>query len=176
MQDALRHLVATILKDVGAKGLPGEHHFYIGFLTRYSGVHISDRLLKDYPDEMVIVLRNQFENLKVLDDSFEVTLYFSGIAETLHIPFKAVSRFDDPSADFTLGFDVELVEGLSALPPATPKLQLADHMSSEELNSVETELSDEGESVDTKPTDETPDEAETNAGAKVVSLDQFRKA
>ena len=33
-QEAMRGVVRTVLTDAAAKGLPGEHHFFISFDTR----------------------------------------------------------------------------------------------------------------------------------------------
>jgi hypothetical protein len=54
-QDALRGVVKKVLTDIAARGLPGEHHFFISFHTRADGVKISDRLREKYPDELTIV-------------------------------------------------------------------------------------------------------------------------
>jgi hypothetical protein len=51
-QDALRGVVKKVLTDIAARGLPGEHHFFISFHTRADGVKISDRLREKYPDEL----------------------------------------------------------------------------------------------------------------------------
>ena len=41
IQDAMRGLVRTVLKDAAVRGLPGEHHFFISFDTRHPGVKLS---------------------------------------------------------------------------------------------------------------------------------------
>jgi len=48
-QDALRGVVRTVLTDAAAKGLPGEHHFFISFDTQAEGVRLSPRLKAQYP-------------------------------------------------------------------------------------------------------------------------------
>jgi len=106
-QDALRGVIRTVLTDVAVKGLPGEHHFFITFDTRADGVRMSSRLATTYPDEMTIVLQHQFWDLAVGEDDFDVGLAFNGIPERLHIPFKAVKAFMDPSVQFGLQFAVE---------------------------------------------------------------------
>jgi hypothetical protein len=41
VQDALRAVVGRVLGEVERSGgLPGDHHFYITFRTRYAGVQI----------------------------------------------------------------------------------------------------------------------------------------
>jgi uncharacterized protein len=119
-QDALRGVIRTVLTDAAVKGLPGEHHFFITFDTRADGVRMSARLKASYPDEMTIVLQHQFWDLTVGEDDFDVGLAFNGIPERLHIPFKAVRAFMDPSVQFGLQFtvDVEATREANADPPA----------------------------------------------------------
>ena len=42
-QDALRGVIRTVLVNAAAKGLPGDHHFFITFDTRAEGVRMSPR-------------------------------------------------------------------------------------------------------------------------------------
>lgn len=107
MQEALLHgVVRETLNKVQQNGLPGDHHFYIAFLTHFPGVEISDELKTQYPEEMIIVLQHRFWNLDVQQDYFEVDLTFNEIMHRLHIPFAAVRAFFDPSVDFGLQFDI----------------------------------------------------------------------
>ena len=47
VQDALRSVVRRVLDRIDAEGgLPGNHHFYIAFRTRYPGVEIPKHLLE----------------------------------------------------------------------------------------------------------------------------------
>jgi hypothetical protein len=106
-QDALRGVIRTVLTGVAVKGLQGEHHFFITFDTRFDGVRMSARLRASYPGEMTIVLQHQFWDLTVGEDHFDVGLAFNGIPERLHVPFKAVKAFMDPSVPFGLEFTVD---------------------------------------------------------------------
>jgi uncharacterized protein len=106
-QDALRCVIRAVLTDAAVRGLPGEHHFFITFDTRIDGVRLSARLKASYPEEMTIVLQHQFWDLTVGDDDFAVGLAFNGIPERLHVPFKAVKAFLDPSVQFGLQFAVD---------------------------------------------------------------------
>ena len=89
-QNALRGVVREALRRVEKSGLPGEHHFYIAFNTKFPGVDIGERMAQRYPREMTIVLQHQYENLVVKEDRFEVELSFDNILEKLVIPFNAV--------------------------------------------------------------------------------------
>jgi len=156
-QEALRGVVRQALRRIERSGLPGQHHFYIAFLTQYPGVQISERLRQRYPNEMTIVIQHQFWNLAVRDDEFQVELSFNDIPEKLVIPFRAVKGFLDPSVQFGLQFETvsEETAALQAegLEPKTPPTPL-------------------------KRPDDKPDQAPAEDGEqapKVVSLDAFRK-
>ena len=117
-QEALRGVVRKVLSEVVKTGLPGEHHFFISFVTRAPGVRMSQRLLEQYDKEMTIVLQNQYWDLKVNETGFEVGLSFDGQHEILAIPFSALKGFFDPSVQFALRFDVnEDAPGDSSPPP-----------------------------------------------------------
>lgn len=104
IEDALRAVVRRALTLAENEGLPGEHHFFISFLTEASGVQIPASLHAQYPEEMTIVLQHQYENLEVGDDAFLVTLRFNGQPSRLSIPFAAVTSFTDPSVKFGLQY------------------------------------------------------------------------
>src|SRR3954463_5702571 len=101
---ALRGVVREALKRVQKQGLIGSHHFYLSFKTHDPGVEIPDFLKERYPDEMTVVLQNQFWGLKVGDKGFEVSLSFQKLPATLVIPFDALTAFADPSVQFGLQF------------------------------------------------------------------------
>ena len=104
LQEALRDAVRRVMAQVAEHGLPGEHHFYIGFLTGHPGVDIPRFLRDQYPEEMTIILQHQFWGLTVEDDAFSVFLSFGGARQRLWIPFAAITTFADPSAQFALRF------------------------------------------------------------------------
>lgn len=104
LQDALRDAVRRILEQVAEHGLPGEHHFYVGFRTRFPGVEVPRLLREQYPEEITIILQNQFWGLEVDRQSFSVLLSFGGSRQRLRVPFAALTTFADPSADFGLRF------------------------------------------------------------------------
>lgn len=147
VERALRGVLREALLLTVRDGLPGEHHFYITFRTDHPGVDIPGSLRAVHPTDMTIVLQHQFWNLQVTTEWFEVELSFKGKTERLHIPFDAVTAFADPFAKFGLQFQIDLDAASEAL--------LDDE--------------DTGESNDAGPTP-----ADTS-GAKVVTLDAFRK-
>lgn len=105
-EEALRHVVVRALAYAGAHGLPGDHHFYISFLTDVPGVTIPARLSAQYPHEMTIVLQHQFWDLQVDEPGgwFSVGLSFGGIPTTLTVAFNALTAFADPHVQFGLRF------------------------------------------------------------------------
>lgn len=104
-QEALRQVVRAALERAATtRGLPGDHHFYVSFRTDYPGTLIPEELLSRYPEEMTIVLQNQFWDLSPGPDLFSVTLQFSGQPKSLAIPYSAMTRFYDPSVQYLLQF------------------------------------------------------------------------
>ncbi|MEK9278108.1 MULTISPECIES: ClpXP protease specificity-enhancing factor SspB [unclassified Bradyrhizobium] len=159
-RDALRGVLRKVLTDAAAHGLPGEHHFFITFVSKAEGVKLSPRLLAQYPEEMTIILQHQFWDLTVLEDRFEVGLSFGGIPERLVVPFSAIKSFLDPSVKFGLQFDTsDVAEDTHAGLPAAPAASAV---------SVATPAAETAETVD-EPT------PPSQGGAEVVRLDRFRK-
>jgi uncharacterized protein len=160
-QNALRGVVREALKKVLRQGLPGEHHFYIAFNTRYPGVGLSPRIAERYPREMTVVLQHQFWNLTVLDDRFEVELSFDNIPEKLIVPYNSIKGFLDPAVQFGLQFEVVPVEE-QPQPKETKDADVVDISGKAKGEPATADVSDPGGA---------PDSSEK----KVVSLDAFRK-
>ena len=104
MVNALRGVLREALSIVEEEGLPGEHHFYIAFNTQSPGVVLPGSIRDQYPEQMTIVLQNQFSDLVVDEDGFAVTLSFNRAKQRLYIPFAGVLSFADPTAHFGLQF------------------------------------------------------------------------
>jgi hypothetical protein len=158
-QDALRGVIRKVLSEVAATGrLPGEHHFFITFLTGAPGVRISQLLKSKYPEQMTIVIQHQFWEMKVTDSHFEIGLSFSDIPEKLFVPFNAIRGFYDPSVNFELEFDVPLAD--------------SDELPEAEITAypVAAEKAEKTEDTAAKPVD-----GEEKKPGSVVSLDAFRK-
>jgi hypothetical protein len=105
MRNALRGLIQTVLNDVAVNGLPGDHHFFITFDTTVDGVEMADWLRARYPGEMTVVMQHWFDDLKVTDEGFSITLNFGNNPERMTIPFDAMRTFVDPSVEFGLRFE-----------------------------------------------------------------------
>jgi len=162
-QEALRGVMRKVLAEVARTGLPGNHHFFITFLTSAPGVRISSRLRERYPEQMTIVIQFQYWDLKVTDTGFEVGLSFSDVPEKLEVPFSAVRGFYDPSVNFELEFDVKT----EALPE--PVSEIDDEPVAVVPEKKKPAAKEKAPEAD-KPAGETG-----GKGAEVVSLDAFRK-
>lgn len=104
VQRALLGVLREALELAASEGLPGEHHFYISFQTAASGVVVPPFLRDRFPEEVTIVLQNQFWDLHVDDDGFSVTLAFEASRQRIGVPWEAVTAFIDPVAEFALRF------------------------------------------------------------------------
>jgi len=155
-RDALRGVLRRVLADAAEHGLPGDHHFFITFVSTADGVKLSPRLLAQYPEEMTVILQHQFWDLVVTEERFEVGLSFGGIPERLLIPFSAIKSFFDPSVQFGLQFETSDAAPAEAESPAAP-LPAASALPAPPKEAKEEEPA--------KPTE----------GAEVVRLDRFRK-
>lgn len=161
VESALRGVVRQAVSEVQKKGLPGEHHFYITFMTDFPGVQIPDYLRERYPGEMTIVMQYQFENLTVDDEKIGITLSFNNVPERLIVPIAAITIFADPSVNFALQF------------------QPLGDMLENETEALESLLGDDpdddGSSPKGKGKKSAKDKSETAATGEVISLDKFRK-
>ena len=157
-RDALRGVLRRVLTDAAEHGLPGEHHFFITFLSTADGVKLSPRLLAQYPEEMTVILQHQFWDLVVTEDRFEVGLSFGGIPERLVVPFASIKSFFDPSVQFGLQFEPQ--EAASEAPASAnlPAVAPAPALPA---------------AVPVAENNEEPPSG--NEGATVVRIDRFRK-
>ena len=163
-QEALRKVIRKVLEEVQRTGLPGDHHFFITFDTRFPGVRLSSRMKEKYPEEMTIVIQHSYWNLEVEESAFEIDLSFDDIRERLRVPFASVRGFFDPAVKFGLQFD-------AAEPEEENSESDQPEKASDRGTSVPTVKSSKSTGKDAKESDQADDEA----SADVVSLDSFRK-
>ena len=105
IENAMLGMVKDILRKISQSGLPKNHHFLITFFSNSKGVVIPGWMKQKYPEKMTIIIRNWFENLKVTDKQFEISLNFNNAVEHLIIPFSSLELFADPSVDFAISFN-----------------------------------------------------------------------
>lgn len=172
-QEALRGVMRKVLQEVQRTGLPGNHHFFITFLTGAPGVRVSPRLRERYPEQMTIVLQYQYWDLKVTDTGLEVGLSFADMPEKLEVPFSAVRGFYDPSVNFELEFDVKTdapaTGDVTALP--TPATDAAKPKPAPKADSKKQPAEKAAPAEAAAPGKPDSD----GKSAEVVSLDAFRK-
>jgi uncharacterized protein len=155
-RDALRGVLRRVLTDAAEHGLPGEHHFFITFVSTADGVKLSPRLLAQYPEEMTVILQHQFWDMVVTEDRFEVGLSFGGTPERLVVPYSAIKSFFDPSVQFGLQFETtDAPVPADAENPATPLPTTS--------------------ALPAPPKESNEEPAKPSEGAEVVRLDRFRK-
>jgi hypothetical protein len=164
-RDALRGVLRRVLTDAAEHGLPGEHHFFITFLSTAEGVKLSPRLLAQYPEEMTVILQHQFWDLVVSEDRFEVGLSFGGIPERLMVPFNAIKSFFDPSVQFGLQFEAADTAGEASAGVSQADAPAAANPASAALPVPSASTATENQDEPAKPSE----------GAEVVRLDRFRK-
>jgi uncharacterized protein len=195
LQEAMRGAIRQIMTDVARSGFPGDHHFYISFRTTARGVQMSDRLRKQYPDEMTIVLQHQFWDLVVTEREFSVGLSFKQIGEKLVIPFDTITSFVDPTVQFALKFDVASANDETAKPAQVTNLRpqapapvsdidkdepIQDKSKTPRRLTPKVSPAEDHAKAGEKPASEKPaaDAPEKSAGSesgKIVSIDAFRK-
>jgi uncharacterized protein len=171
-QEALRGVIRKVLGEVARTGIPGNHHFFITFMTHATGVRISTRLREKYPEQMTIVIQHQYWDLEVTETNFEIGLSFGDVPERLSIPFAAVRGFYDPSVNFECEFEVKvevdapaqssevILRPVTAVDVANPKAAAVKPTASK----APAAASEEPKAGD-----------ESKPMADVVSLDSFRK-
>lgn len=175
-QDALRGVIRKVLMEVNRTGLPGNHHFFITFVTGASGVRISSRLKEKYPEQMTIVIQHQYWDLSVTETGFEVTLTFSDIAEKLAIPYAAIRGFYDPSVNFELEFEVKAEAAVMDAPVETLHV-VKENAEPAVIKAIASPKPKSAPKIKRDATLDTqiPSEETAKQTASVVSLDAFRK-
>ena len=67
IENAMLNMVRDILKKISKDGLPKNHHFLITFFSHSKGVIIPDWMKEKYPDILIIIFSNWFDNLNLTD-------------------------------------------------------------------------------------------------------------
>lgn len=156
--EALRLVARRALEHVESDGLPGEHHFLLSFRSRAEGVRLPAFLRDKYPEEVTVVMQNQFWDLVSDDEGFSVTLAFGGARHRIFVPWPALTAFADPGAQLALRFEMAAEGGGEAAgaPSGGGEPRFARSSGGEEA--------EEGDA-----------EAPGGDPGRVVSLDRFRK-
>ncbi|MGN7678714.1 MAG: ClpXP protease specificity-enhancing factor SspB [Anaplasma sp.] len=130
----------------------GEVHVAISFLTHCSGVVLPDYLKAQYPESITVVLQYQFRDLSVSSNHFKVVLSFKGKEECITVPFRAIVKYVDVLANFSL--DLEQYGGAD--------LDMEDGSYSDNDDEAE-------------PADEAPAPVATTVQDNIIFIDKFLK-
>jgi len=172
VQNALREVVKTVLKETEEDGLKGDHHFYVAFKTQAEGVDIPAHLVSRFPDEMTIVVQHKYWGLKVLPDHFEIGLSFNQNPEHLTIPFAAIVGFVDPSVQFALQFHDENSDPADDFDDTTETEDITERVTETLVSSA----GNGGTGGSSAPEDDADkSEASETGGDNIVTLDAFRR-
>lgn len=161
LNDAMIGVVKKALVHVQKMGLDKGCGMYISFRTYYPGVVLSNRVKNQYPQEITIVLQHQFNNLVVLDDSFSVNLAFGRVSENITVPFRSLTNFADPNANFSIQFyEYENVKDI--------------HVLRSDKSNIKNITGNRNKSLDNLKQDKTS-KSNKNKTDNVVILDKFRQ-
>jgi hypothetical protein len=159
MHRAMRSLIQEVLEGVQENGLPGEHHFFITFDTKHPDAELADWLRERYPDEMTVVMQHWFDDLKVTDIGFNITLNFGDQPVALYVPYGAIKTFVDPSVEFGLRFESQ-----------------DDDNDEDETATADATIGGKENVTGTgDKSKKSPEKSSDHKDADVVSLDSFRK-
>ena len=98
----MKNVLKDILKNIRDNGLLNYNHLYITFLSNHNEVNLPKWLKEKYPEEMTIVIQYEYNDLKVNEKNFSITLSFNDIKSNLIISYDSIISFADPSANFGL--------------------------------------------------------------------------
>jgi len=189
IEDALRSVIRQALAYTAENGLVGEHHFYVTFRTDTGVIDLPDYLKAQHPNEMTIVLQHQYEDLRVEEDRFFVSLRFNGQAVNLNIPFDEITGFTDPSVNFGLQLKTTEIDeddleeyDYPFEPPAeeqdraeaSPAAELVRSSDTADVVSVTMETTTDPDSRKDAGSGEDTGSDEARTG-EVIALDAFRK-
>ncbi len=127
VQKAYRMIVHDVLETVSSNGIDETSAYYISFKTNRADVIIPDFVRARYPEEITVVLENQFDNLVVSNVDFSVNLSFGGVTASITVPFTALTQFADVNHHFGLSLVPEISE------PQEENVPLAKIMSMDEI-------------------------------------------
>ena len=169
------------LRTLSTQGFTGEHHLFISFDTNHTDVRMPGFLRAQYPDEIMIVLQHQFEDLQVDEDFFQVSLSFNGQKHRLNVPFSAVRSFADPSVHF--GLQINQASNASGSTPSRGRGAFSDNKSRGNLTEAKpnalaksaSHASEDVPAVKTAGSSNHERPAPAPNGAEVITLDEFRK-
>lgn len=106
LKKGLLYTVKVILEEIRQNNL--DYNILMTLDNAHPDSLISIRLKELYPNEMCISLSNNYEDLEVKGNYFQVKLDFNGFDEKLRIPFSTIIKFEDVDVGFSI--DLTAVE------------------------------------------------------------------
>ncbi len=91
--------------------LLGEHHFVLAIATEHPQLIMPESIKQQFPEQLVLVLQNQFHSLTTDDHAIEVVVQFGGVDTFVRIPFAALIAFADPAGDVQIPLPFVATEG-----------------------------------------------------------------
>jgi len=73
-----------------------DYSIYLKCDTRHPELKIPKNLIEKFPEQIPLVLQNQFEGLNAGSDAMSVVLWFSGVPQTVSIPYEAIIEISLP--------------------------------------------------------------------------------
>ena len=110
LNESMLELVKKILAKIKFSGLPENSSVYFSFQTDDPMVKLSDKMRMVYPKEITIVLQYQFHDLQIGSDYFSVAISFSGIKETICVPFSSLTSVVDANNGLSLKLNPEITK------------------------------------------------------------------
>ncbi len=155
-----------------------DNSLYISFKVNYDGVQLSRSMRERFPEEIMIVIQNEYWNLQVNEENFSIDLSFNGVLETVIVPYKAIISFSDP--EYKVGYEFIGEEFLtSSADDQSHKDKLADQQKQNENENDNTpNMYDEDEISKTltdilaKKSPFEKDPAKPKKKAKIVTLNK----
>lgn len=103
-------IVKEIISNIENKTGAHLNEIYITFLTSFPKIQMSNKLRQIYPNNMSVLICNNYTSIHAHDTFFEITLTFPTGMETLHIPFASITLFSDNTNQYAMKFIPEITE------------------------------------------------------------------
>ena len=172
VENGLRSVVREALRRVAEDGWPGTHHAYIAFKTDAPGVEVPDFLRTRYPDELTIVLQNQFWGLDRGRGVVRRDAELQQGGRAHHRALRGAHQLCRPSVKFGLQFGQQPAAKAGTKRRVAPKARGAGSTPQRASAKAATEANAGAAGAEEEQTDAAaPEAAEEN----VVTLDRFRK-
>ena len=126
--DAYLDVIKKALAVAAADPVPGKFCFEITIDTTDFEVSVPPWLRDQFPNNITVIINQQYENLEVHDSYFAVTLFFNGTPVRMDVPFKSVLFFHDAIHGFKTMFsgtseEVNIKDPLAEKPEGTETKQ-----------------------------------------------------